>query len=197
MKQILPLECTEPELGKYRTVDAALLFLIYPLEVVHAPMADLITHNDWTHLLREHGIKRYPGDAFYCRNVESKMEALDSNPTQDSGLAVHERDALLEPGTEAQRCIFDSILSIIHGKGWLRTGDRNLLELQTYNWNRTLGFLTDEDSPYGGLKCPELYYEENGVWQTSRTTPLAWGQANLRLAAHWMEKSLEAFEGTS
>jgi phosphorylase kinase alpha/beta subunit len=97
---------------------------------------------------------------------------------------------LLQPGGEAQWCIFDPILSVIHGLRFQSTGDTERLRLQTQHLNRSLRQLTGEGISFPPLRCPESYYLENGHWGPNDITPLLWTQANLRLALHFMEQSL-------
>ncbi|MEL6327714.1 MAG: phosphorylase kinase, partial [Cyanobacteria bacterium J06626_23] len=58
-------------------------------------------------------------------------------------------------------------------------------------FNRSLGQLTAEDSPFGELKCPEAYYLEKGRYVPNDVTPLLWTQANLMLAFHHLDNSLK------
>ena len=65
------------------------------------------------------------------------------------------------------------------------------LKLQTEYLNRSLAHLTSDDSRFGGLRCPESYYLENGKYVPVDQTPLLWTQGNLLTALRMMEKSLE------
>ena len=67
LNAILPHECTQP--GKERQADSALLFLIYPLDVVQGETADAILRTVRTHLQGEHGIRRYLGDSYWCAGL--------------------------------------------------------------------------------------------------------------------------------
>jgi phosphorylase kinase alpha/beta subunit len=57
--------------------------------------------------------------------------------------------------------------------------------------NRSLGQLTGEDSAFGGFKCPEAYYLENGRYVPNDNTPLLWPQANLWGALKMLEDNLK------
>ena len=103
---------------------------------------------------------------------------------------MSDRDSLLQAGQEAQWCIFDPIISVIYGRKYQQTKEQEYLQLQTQYFNRALAQLTPEDSPFGGFKCPELYYLENGSYVPNDTTPLLWTQANLWIAFKFMEQSL-------
>ena len=93
------------------------------------------------------------------------------------------RDSLLKPGQEeAQWCLFDPIVSIIHGCRFRATGDRRDLDRQREALRRSLSQLTPPGSRFGGYRCPESYFLELGEYVPNDITPLLWTQANLRLA---------------
>jgi hypothetical protein len=69
-----------------------------------------------------------------------------------------ERDALAQPGEEAQWCIFDPIVSVIAGRRHLSAGDPADVDQQVRHLNRALGQLTGPECPQGELLCPEAYY---------------------------------------
>jgi phosphorylase kinase alpha/beta subunit len=177
---ILPDECAQPDPAKRRPYDAALLFLIYPLGVVEGAMAERIIERTEAHLLGPIGVRRYLGDSFYCSDYESLMAQRDDDPTRDYSNDIGSRDALLRPGEEAQWCLFDPILSVIHGRRYQRSGRPEDLRKQAWHFNRSLAQLTADDPPRcRAMQCAELYYTERGRLQTSKSTPLLWTQANL------------------
>lgn len=184
---ILPRECIQP--GKQRDYDAALLFLIYPLEVVDDVTADAILRGVRTHLQGEHGIRRYLGDSYWCADYRTLLSA--ATRTADVSEDMSARDSLLKPGQEAQWCIFDPIISVIYGRRFLATGDRRALDRQREHLNRSLSQLTPPGSRFGAYRCPESYFLERGEYVPNDITPLLWTQANLRLALAQMEWSLE------
>jgi phosphorylase kinase alpha/beta subunit len=180
LSTILPAECVQPESGKSRDADAALLFLIYPLEVIDGPTADAVLARIDSHLLGPVGIRRYRGDSFYCRDYERLIAAGGDDPTRDFSDDMSGRDALLRDGEEAQWCIFDPILSVVYGQRFARTGDVESRRRQWEHLNRALAQITRADPPRcEAFQCPELYYIEDGELRTSRATPLLWTQANL------------------
>lgn len=185
---ILPAECIQPP-PQARRYDAALLFLIYPLQIVRGEMADTILHDVRQHLQGDYGIRRYLGDSYWSADYKTKFppDMRTANFSED-GLSL--RDALLQPGQEAQWCIFDPILSAILGLRFQASGDAADLALQTHYLNRSLGQITAPHHPSGGWRCPELYYLERGQYIANDVTPLLWTQANLKLALHQMERSL-------
>lgn len=178
LNRILPCECIQP--GKERECDGALLFLIYPLELVDGSMADTILRRTMEQLQGEKGIRRYLGDSFWFPNYKSIPEKLR---TADYSNDVSGRDAMLPKGQEAQWCIFDSIVSTIYGRRYAATGQKADLELQTAYFNRALSQVTE------AFQCPELYYLEQGDYVHNDATPLLWTQANLMTAMWLMEQN--------
>lgn len=187
LAEILPRESIQP--GKERDYDAALLFLIYPLEVVSGETADAILRNVRTHLQGEHGIRRYLGDSYWCADYRTLLSA--ETRTADFSDDMSARDSLLQPGQEAQWCIFDPIISVIYGRRYLQTSDRRWLDRQREYLARSLSQLTPPGSKFGPYRCPESYFLERGEYVPNDLTPLLWTQANLRLALSQMEQSLE------
>ncbi len=185
---ILPSECVQADPTKQRRYDSALLFLIYPVRIVSDEQADRIVSDVVEHLQGPHGIRRYLGDSYWCANYKALLDP--QNRTTDFSNDMAARDRLLQPGGEAQWCIFDPILSVIHGERFQATGDPERLRLQTEYVNRSLRQLTGDDSAFPPLRCPESYYLENDRWGPNDITPLLWTQANLRLALHSLEQSL-------
>ncbi len=180
LSAILPAECVQAEAGKSRDADAALLFLIYPLELLDGPMADAVLERIDQRLRGPIGIRRYRGDSFYCRDYERLIAAGGDDPTRDFSDDMAGRDALLRDGEEAQWCIFDPILSVVYGRRFARNGDVESRRRQWEHLNRSLAQITRADPPRcEAFQCPELYYLEDGELRTSRATPLLWTQANL------------------
>jgi hypothetical protein len=184
---ILPSECVQPDPRKKRRYDAALLFLVYPLEVVDEAMGQRIVEDVLGNLQGDHGIRRYLGDSYWTADYKDKLPA--NRLTADVSERQEERDALARPGEEAQWCIFDPIVSVIAGRRFLGTGDPADLERQVHHLNRALGQLTGPDCPQGELLCPEAYYLEHGRCIPNDNLPLLWTQANLWLALIAMEQS--------
>ncbi len=184
----LPYECRDPDPAKRREADAALLFLIYPLEIVDAPTADAILQLVLRDLAGEIGIRRYRGDSYWCADYKRKLEA--ERRSADFSDDLSERDALLDQGQEAQWCIFDPIVSAAYGRRFAQSNDPRHLELQMRYLNRSLAHLTPDDCRFGGLRCPESYYLENGRYVPVDQTPLLWTQANLLAALRLMEANL-------
>jgi len=96
-----------------RGADAALLFLLHPLRIVTGEMADVIVERIGRELLGPHGIRRYRGDSYWCADYKRNFDA--SVRTAGFGADLADRDATLLPGTEAQWCLFDPVLSCWHG----------------------------------------------------------------------------------
>lgn len=185
LESILPAECMQEDTHQRRRYDAALLFLIYPLKLMDGPMAEAIVEDVTTHLLGDYGIRRYLGDSYWCADYKTLLSP--ESRTADFSDNIDARDQLLQPGLEAQWCIFDPIISVIYGLRAMKSNDPDDRRLQTLFLNRSLGQLTTEESRFGAYRCPESYYRENGEYVPNDITPLLWTQANLRLALHWAE----------
>jgi hypothetical protein len=186
LKSILPAECVQS--NKYRPYDAAQVFLIFPLTTIQdEQIENQILANIINHLQGDYGVRRYRGDSYWCADYKEKLKP--EMRTIDVSDDMTSRDSLLLPGQEAQWCIFDPIISIIYGIKHQKTKDQRYLALQIHYFNRALSQLTQEDSSFGGYKCPELYYLENQSYQPNDTTPLLWTQANLWMAFKFMSQS--------
>lgn len=189
LHEILPAECIQPDAGKSRRYDAALLFLAEPLQVIDDAMAAQVVSETVEHLAGPIGIRRYLGDSYWCANYRDLLSP--EVRTTDFSDDMSARDRLLQPGQEAQWCIFDPIVSVIHGKRYLESKNPVGFELQKKHLLRSLAHLTTEQCRFPALRCPESYFLEHGQWIPNDITPLLWTQANLRLALHWMRKSTE------
>ncbi len=189
LAKILPWECNQPE-PLHRPYDGALLFLIYPLNVVQPEMAQQILDDVTGNLQGALGIKRYLGDSFWAPDYKAK--AGEGDRTADVSDDSSWRDALLTPGGEAQWCIFDPIISVIYGQRYQQSGAAADLAKQLEYLGRSLGQVTAADCPVGACKCPELYYAEGGEYGPNDSTPLLWTQANLAIALVMAERSLVA-----
>ncbi len=179
LEETLPFEAP-PE----RLVDSALLFLIHPLGTVRARgMQDAILNLVQARLKGEHGIKRYANDSYFCQDYDEWF--APSEMSNDFSERNDFRDVLLQPGCEAQWCIFDPVLSIIYGERYLADpSDVASYQKQVHYFNRSLGQVTAEGH------CPELYFLKQGRYVANAHTPLAWTQANQALALHFMQKAV-------
>ena len=195
LTHILPFECIQQEKNKYREVDAAQLFLIYPLELFEnvikdEKLEDTILRNVLTRLKGEYGIKRYMGDSFWTADARKKQK--QSEITADYSDKIEERNKKHRIGEEAQWCIFDSIVSIIYGKRFIKKGNKKDYNQQVHFFNRALAQITGDDCKYGAFKCPELYYLKDGEYTYNDIVPLFWAQANLWLAFKELKRSVES-----
>jgi len=186
---ILPAECVQPDPAKQRPYDAALLFLIYPLQVVEGQMGERILGDVAAHLQGEYGIRRYLGDSYWAPDYKTKLKPAQR--TVDFSDDMAGRDRLLPAvGQEAQWCIFDPIVSCICGVRFMTSGAEAALAKQTEYLNRSLGQVTSEDGRQApAFRCPELYYLEHGRYVPNDHVPLLWTQANLMLSLKMMEES--------
>ncbi len=199
LQSILRCECADPACH-YRRYDGALLFLIYPLEVLPWKSAckrdaENILDDVTTFLEGEHGIRRYLGDSYWCADYTKKLGPKVR--TGDFSENIRVRDSLLRPGEEAQWCLFDPVISVIYGQRYQQltaSGDHTapeFLRRQTKYLNRALCQLTDGQKGLPAFRCPEAYYLKKDRYVPNDHTPLLWAQANLRLAVEQMKRSAE------
>ncbi len=189
LNKILPSECIQ-EKPKNRRYDSALLFLLYPLQIIKGEMAEKILEDVINHLQGNYGIRRYLKDSFWCKNYKEVPTEIRTTLSTDREQWFKDNNRELQIGEEAQWCIFDPIVSAIYGVKFQKTQDTNYLQKQTYYLNRSLGQITSSDSPFGAFKCPELYYLDKEAYVPGDATPLLWTQANLRIALEMMKHSL-------
>ena len=190
LNQILPFECIQSP-PQERRYDAALLFLIYPLQVIEGEMADCILNNVINNLQGDYGIRRYLGDSFWCRNYKDIPEEIRTTISIEREQWFKEQGQELQIEQEAQWCIFDPTVSAIFGLKFQKSQQAKHLEQQTHYLNRSLGQLTGKGCELGEFKCPELYYLQDGHYIPNDATPLLWTQANLWTALKIMEESLQ------
>jgi phosphorylase kinase alpha/beta subunit len=190
LRKILPSECIQSDPAKCRRYDSALLFLIYPYQIVTGEMADLILADVKSQLLGPYGIRRYLGDSYWCADYKQKLAA--DVRTADFSDNLESRDRFLQPGFEAQWCLFDPIISISYGLRFQRTHDAEDHRQRMWHLNRSLSQLTVPGSRFGAYRCPESYFCEQGVYVPNDICPLLWTQANLKMALTQLIRSLSA-----
>jgi len=182
---ILPWETPGADERPRRT-DSALLFLIYPLEVVDEKMAEAILVDNAT-LHRQIGIARYEGDSYWAPDyrtvVPKALRAVDYSENIDA------RNKLARPGQEAQWTLFDPVVSAAHGRLYQRTGSGQHLQMQEKHLRRALAAITPKYAQHPG-RLPEAYFLEDGHWVPNDHIPLRWAESMLELALVEMEKSL-------
>lgn len=187
--KILPAECIQPDPEKLRPYDSALLFLLYPLQLVAGPIAEQILTNVKTHLQGEFGIRRYLNDSYWAPDYREKVPAAQRTADFSDNLAGRNQ-LLAAEGQEAQWCIFDPIVSCIHGMRFKSSHAPVDLAAQAEYLNRSLGQITATgliDLP--AFRCPELYSLESEEYVPNDHVPLLWTQANLMLALKLMEET--------
>lgn len=187
--QILPAECVQADPTKNRRYDAALLFLIYPMNIINdRRLEDQILADVKTHLQGQYGIRRYLGDSYWCADYRDLLSA--DQRTADFSDNLDARDQLLKPGMEAQWCIFDPIVACIYGQRYSASNDPRDLAMQIEATRRSLAQLTPAGSRFPQYRCPESYFCEKGQWIPNDITPLLWTQGNLWQALALLERNL-------
>jgi phosphorylase kinase alpha/beta subunit len=177
---ILPCECAQTDAALNRRYDSALLFLLFPLDVIREQTtADAVLDGIAGHLAGDHGIRRYLGDSYWAPDYDRRLSPADR--TRDFSDDIDARDALLTRiGDEAQWCLFDLIVSAYYGRRFRETGSLEDRRRQTLHFNRSLAQITS------GWRCAELYYLRDGEYVPNPHVPLQWTQANLVVAVEWM-----------
>ncbi|KAI9104704.1 Six-hairpin glycosidase-like protein [Phlyctochytrium arcticum] len=171
-----------------RSTDAALLFLLYPLNL---PLPLETTETILTSVIGDlagpYGIRRYAGDSYWMADYKTCFS--EESRTADFSTDMNARDKFLRAGQEAQWCIFDSILACIYAQLAIQHPTRapTYTRLQTHFFNRALGQITGSATcPFGDWHCPESYYIEAGKYVTNDVCPLLWTRANLVCALRTM-----------
>jgi phosphorylase kinase alpha/beta subunit len=192
LDRLLPSESVARDGTLVRDTDAALLFLIHPLRVVRGEMADRILERVRRDLVGPIGVKRYVGDSYWMADYKTLYD--EATRTAGFGPDLASRDAQLKPGTEAQWCLFDPVLSVIHGWRYLASRDPAELSLQVHHFHRALAQVTGADCRLGEGLCPEAYYlpdsTDTGSWEPNDDTPLLWVSAYLGAALRGVRNSL-------
>jgi len=183
---ILPDETKMPE-EHARDADSALVFLCYPLQIV-TEQVGLSIINRLRKLMGDIAMCRYRKDSYWCKDYKDKV---GDDPTKHfTDEELKERDALLQPGEEAQWCLFDPMVSAYYGKLYQKSGNNAYLMLQQFFFARALAAITGDDCEFGPWMCCEAYYLTKGEWKPNDNTPLVWTQVDLKMALHEMEQSL-------
>ncbi len=183
-----------------RQYDAALLFLVEPLNILSPVYQEKVVHDITHYLQRGRGIARYQGDTYWEPRFPSVMSVEERTRQAEGRTEQRNQTAsgVAYTATEAQWTLFDPLLSAYWGNRYEATGGASDREKQLHYLDRSLAQLTLTDS--GKLQLPEAYYYEyvptlakqagNNHWIPNAHTPLLWSQANLLLA-------LKAFEETT
>ena len=179
LSAILPNECVQNDPMLNRKYDAALLFLIYPLnlQMLDAETVKEILNRTKKYLQGDFGVRRYLGDSYWFPNYKQYLPP--ETRTKDFSENIAQRDRFITVGQEAQWCIFDPIISCIYGNLYLADRSNSNYRNMCHHFNRALGQLTQDSSEFGGMKCPEAYYINENNYVPNDHTPLQWTQANL------------------
>jgi phosphorylase kinase alpha/beta subunit len=114
----------------------------------------------------------------------ARMREADRTATGHE--VLDKRDALFVPHSEAEWCLFDPLLAVIHARRAARAGDTRAHDHAVRHLRRSLSQITGPDCALGEALCPEAYYRsglsDKAPWEANDNTPLAWTQAMLRLA---------------
>ena len=176
-----------------REHDAALLFLVEPLGVLHGEFAERIVEGIEDELVREQGTARYAGDTYWEPRFPDIM-TIEERTTQAEGRT--EQRNLTAAGvayteTEAQWTMFDPILSAYWGKRYAESGDEAHRGKQLFYLDRSLNHLRPQAD--GRLVMPESYFyhfvDGENRWIANDHSPLLWAHANLLTAVRIFEET--------
>lgn len=178
-----------------RPHDAALLFLVEPLNAVDPEMAHSMVQDIEQHLVRDHGTARYPGDTYWSPHFDDLVKTEERTQAAEGRTEARNLKAagIALTHSEAQWTLFDPLLSSYYGKRFTQTNDAADREKQLRYLNRSLSQLAGTDH---GPRLPEAYYlkhdDDTGKnrWSPNPHTPLLWSQANLL-------RALKVFEDTT
>lgn len=195
LQEILPAECRVGDATQQRRYDAALIFLLYPNCHLSEAQAEQILGDVAQHLTGPWGIRRYLGDSYWCADYRDLFSPEQRSADFSEDLAS--RDRWLQPGTEAQWCIFDPAVAAYYSQRlwqrWTRERDWDSVawSQQRVHLQRSLAQLTTAAHRRGPFRCPESYALHRGEWLPNEITPLLWTQANLAVALERFQRTLE------
>ena len=106
LTEILPAECIQPE--QARRYDAALLFLIYPLNVLDDVICDRIIEDVTNNLQGKYGISRYLDDSFWCRNYTDLPENIRTSISTEREQWLQEQGRGFKTGRRSSMVHFRS-----------------------------------------------------------------------------------------
>lgn len=166
-----------------RTHDAALLFMVRPLELLSGRTAASVVRGVRRELGREHGIARYSGDTYWGPDFP-ELVPIEARTTDAPGRleARNARAASIAASrNEAQWTLFDPLIA--EHASYSRHRRAELAHL-----NRSLAQLVPTEA---GLRLPEAFYLDTKAeqWTPNTHTPLLWSQANLLRAVLAFERS--------
>lgn len=194
-----PIKLAEYEFDdSVRQVDASMLFLVEPLNILTDEQKEIIVSAIETTLKGDIGFNRYEGDTYYGLGQSDTLSPDEITRNGGDELINRRNENALwnaYTGKEAQWTLFDSVLSTYYGKKYLAHHNPKDREQQLHYLNRTMAQFVQE--PDGRLILPELFYMHNRevdnegrvreIWTPNEHRPLLWSQANLMQALHVFE----------
>lgn len=182
----------------HRKHDAAMLFLVEPLGILHGEWAERIVEGVEQELVRARGTARYAGDTYWGPRFTDIM-TIEERTTQAEGRTEQRNQTaagVAYTGTEAQWTMFDPLLSAYWGKRYAESQDDAHRNKQLFYLDRSLANL--EPQPSGNLAMPEAYFYDytdgENRWTPNDHTPLLWAHANLLTAVRVFEETTPGSE---
>lgn len=193
---------------KYRGPDAALLGILYPLELARVdPASREELFVSLEPLFGERGVRRYLQDSYQCAGYWDKSATGEMDSRTDDyseGEKFAERARGFKPGTEAQ-WFFDSWLAAAFAREYARKGDETTIARAWNFFRRAAAQITSDDPshesrtaadgvPVGARVFPESYnvvVRGDAVgFRPSPITPLNWAKASFLMAMREIEAAL-------
>lgn len=178
---------------RQRPYDAAMLFLVEPLQVIQGDLAEKIVQDIEQRLVRDIGTTRYVGDTYWEPKFPLFLGLGERTTVAEGRMEQRNLTAagVAYTQTEAQWTLFDSLISTYWGKRCMASSDPEHGAKHLHYLNRALRqFVPRED---GTLKLPELFYYESAndqlSWIPNDHVPLLWAQANCLRALHVFEQA--------
>lgn len=177
-----------------REQDAALLFLIEPLDVLNEAQAAKIVDDVEKHLVRKKGVARYAGDTYWGPGFKEILKPTERTTSAVGRLDLRNQTAagVAYSKTEAQWSLFDPILAVYWARRYAKTKKSEHRDKSFDYIDRHLSQLVLQ--PDGTWQWPEAYYHafvrhdrQKFQLMPNDHTPLLWTQANsLRALQHFV-----------
>jgi phosphorylase kinase alpha/beta subunit len=168
-----------------REQDAALLFLIEPLDILDEEQAADIVDAVERHLVRLKGVARYAGDTYWGPGFKEILKPSERTTSAVGRLDLRNQTAagVAYSKTEAQWSLFDPILAAYWARQYAKTSNPEHRDKSLEYTDRHLSQLVLQ--PDGSWQWPEAYYHafmhhgrQKFQLMPNDHTPLLWTQAN-------------------
>jgi phosphorylase kinase alpha/beta subunit len=177
---ILPSESLTP--GYERKVDAALIFLIEPQQVIKDNVAEQVILSAEQNLMGERGFRRYTGDSYWGPDYREHFLTNDRAGDFSEPKDMAHRDKYLFAGGEAQWTFFDPLVSAYYARRFQKSRKtEDATKAQIFMVRALKNIVEHQNTETGELvwRMPELFFLEKGEWVPNDHFGLLWAEANL------------------